>query len=91
MLHGDSSDVRVRMQLLITHGDSPQEGNHILNCVQQGRPKVIFSMAAACAWTASGLLYYDGMPKACKMIRKEKNDKVKTIIANLYVYFYHLK
>ena len=44
-------------------------------------------MAAACAWTSSGLLDYDGMPKACKTIRKKKNDKVKRSIADLYGFF----
>ena len=47
-------------------------------------------MAAACAWASSGLLDYDGMPKACKTIRKKnKNDKVKTSIAFFFTSFYH--
>ena len=71
----------------LRHGDSPQRGKTYLQLCSTGRTQSNFSMAAACAWTSSGLLDYDGMPKACKTIRKKKNDKVKRSIADLYVFF----
>ena len=54
----------------------PKEGKHILNCAQQVGPKV-----------SQWLLDYDGIPKACKAIRKKKSDKVQRSVADFYGFF----
>ena len=72
----------------LRHGDSPQRGKAYPQLCSTGRTQSNFSMAATCAWTSSDLLDYDGMPKACKTIRKKKIDKVKRSIADLYICFF---
>ena len=43
------------------------------------------TISAPCAWRSSGLLDYDGMPKACKTIRKNKSDKVNKLIRGYFI------